>query len=122
MGRKLRATPLLTIPVSALAGPLLLRKQGPDGCSVEFDANGQRLVVGRIMAVSRGSMRQAWFWTITGSAAPGALVALSGDAESREEARAGFRAMGWHAWLGGCRARQAAGLACRGEAGGPVTA
>ncbi len=92
---------LLTLPAAALAGPLLLRRQGVDDYAVEIEAAGHgRLTVGRLMAVARGFSRRAWLWTVTGPAAPGALVALSGDAESREEAMTAFRAAwdGVRAW------------------------
>jgi hypothetical protein len=87
--------PLLTIAASALKGPLLLRQHGGAAdYSVEIAAAGQRLTVGRIMAVQRasGSERGGWLWTITGPAAPGSGIALSGEAGSVEEARRAFRA------------------------------
>jgi hypothetical protein len=87
--------PLLAIPVADLTGALLPRQHAAHDHTIEIDAGSHgRRSVGRIMVVSRatGSDRGAWFWTITGPAAPDAGVALSGDAGSLEEARLAFRA------------------------------
>jgi hypothetical protein len=84
--------PLLAIPITDLTGPLLPRQHAAHDHTIEIDASGRRLTVGRIMRVNRGSSREAWFWTITGPAPPEAGVALSGDAGSLEEARLAFRA------------------------------
>ena len=87
--------PLLSIPVTALAGPLLNRRTAADDFTIEIDAgeHGHRSV-GRIMVVihATGSDRGAWFWTITVPAAPEAGITLSGDIGSLEEARLAFRA------------------------------
>jgi hypothetical protein len=83
---------MLTLPTSALTRPLLLRRTAATDFTVEIDAGEHgRLTVGRIMRVARAAGRAAWFWTLTGPAAPGALVALSGEAATREEAMTAFR-------------------------------
>jgi hypothetical protein len=47
---------------------------------------------GRIMLVARSSGRSPFLWTITGPAAPASGVALNGEADSLEQAKAEFRA------------------------------
>lgn len=80
------------IPIDALADQLLLKNQGENDFGVHVEAGEHgRLVVGRIMRVSRASGRIAWFWTITGTAEPQAEVGLVGEAEDLEAAKAEFR-------------------------------
>ena len=85
---------MLTVPIHALTGPLLLRRHGR---AVDFgifiQLGGRRLSVGRIMAVQHatGSDRGSWLWTITGPAVPNSADSLSGDAGSLTEARTALR-------------------------------
>jgi hypothetical protein len=83
--------PLLAFPTAALAGPLLLRKQGSDDYGADLEVNGKRLVVGRIMRVARSSGRVAWFWTVTGPAAGDAGIGLVGETEDLDTAKAAVR-------------------------------
>lgn len=72
---------MLSIPATDLEGPLLPRQHGiGDDFTVAIDAGSHgRRAVGRIMRVQRatGSDRGAWFWSITGPAAPTAGIALA---------------------------------------------
>ena len=83
----------LIIQIDALAEQLLLRRNGEHDYAVEIEAGEHgRLAAGRILQVSRASGRVAWFWTITGPAAPDAGIALAGEAEDLESAKVDFRA------------------------------
>ena len=57
----------------------------------EIELWHHRLVVGRIMQVSRASGRIAWFWTVTGPAEPDAKAGFVGEAEDLDAAKAEFR-------------------------------
>lgn len=82
---------LLTIPTLAHA-PLLLRLRAPDAYEIAVEAGERgRLTVGRIMLVARSSGRSAFTWTVTGPKAPSAAVALAGEADSLDNAKADFR-------------------------------
>lgn len=85
--------PLLIIPCAALSeAALLLRRIAQDDYSVDVAASERSLlIVGRIMRVARSSVRTAWFWTITGPAAPHAGIALVGEADDLEAAKAALR-------------------------------
>jgi hypothetical protein len=81
------------IPVDALSGqPLLLKQIGANDYSIYVEADGRRLSAGRIMAVQRPDLRQAWLWTITGPAVPDSRLPIDGEAVSLEDAKAAFRA------------------------------
>ena len=83
---------LLTVPIDALADQLLARKTAENDFSIIVEAGEHgRLTVGRIMLVARASGRVAWFWTITGPAEPDAGVALVGEAEDLDGAKAALR-------------------------------
>lgn len=85
--------PLLRIPVDAFADQLLARRIASDDYSVAVEAGEHgRLSVGRIMRVARSSGRTAWFWTITGPAAPDAGVGLAGEEADLDAAKAALRA------------------------------
>ena len=74
--------PLLTIPIDALSEQLLARRTAVDDYTVAVEAGEHgRLTVRRIRLVARSSGRTAWFWTITGTAAPDVGVGLVGEAE-----------------------------------------
>lgn len=84
--------PLLTITVADLAEELLARNTGADDYSIAIQAaGGRRLPVGRIMRVARASGRSAWFWTITGPAAPDAGIGLAGEASTLDDAKGDLR-------------------------------
>ena len=86
------AIPLRTISIDAISDQLLARKttEGDYTIIVEAGEHG-RLTVGRIMLVARSSGRVAWFWTITGPAAPDAGVGLAGEADNLDAAKAALR-------------------------------
>lgn len=81
-----------SIPTDVFSDQLILKRLRPDDYSVQVDAaeNG-RLSAGRIMKVARAPGRTCWFWTVTGPAAPEAGVAMVGEAETLDEAKAEFR-------------------------------
>jgi hypothetical protein len=85
--------PLHVISIDAISDQLLARKtaEGDYTIIVEAGEHG-RLTVGRIMMVARASGRGAWFWTITGPAAPEAGVGLAGEADDLDGAKAALRA------------------------------
>lgn len=84
---------LRTVPIATIADQLLLRSIGEEDFNVMVEAGEHgRLAVGRIMRVARSSGRSPFLWTITGPAAPDSGVALDGEAESLDEAKAEFRA------------------------------
>jgi hypothetical protein len=84
--------PLLTIPIDAISDQLLARKTTENDYTIIVEAGEHgRLTVGRIMLVARASGRVAWFWTITGPAAPNSGVGLVGEAEDLDGAKAALR-------------------------------
>jgi hypothetical protein len=84
--------PPLPITDDDLSDQLLARKAGTDDYSISVQATGgRRLPVGRIMLVARASGRVAWFWTITGPAAPDAGIELAGEAQTLDEAKTDLR-------------------------------
>jgi hypothetical protein len=84
--------PLLTVAIDSLSDDLLARKTADDDYTISIDAGAHgRLTVGRIMRVARASGRVAFFWTITGPAAPEAGIGLVGEADNLEDAKAALR-------------------------------
>ncbi len=80
------------LSVAALSDQLLLRRTAPGDYAVLVEAGEHgRLTVGRIMRVNRASGRTAYFWTITGPAAPEAQVGLVGEEDDLDAAKAAFR-------------------------------
>jgi len=85
--------PLLTVQIDAIAEQLLARKTAENDFTISVEAGEHgRLTVGRIMLVARSSGRVAWFWTITGPAAPEAGIGLVGEADDLDGAKAALRA------------------------------
>jgi hypothetical protein len=84
--------PLLPISIDAISDHLLARKTAENDFTIIVEAGEHgRLTVGRIMLVARASGRAAWFWTITGPAAPGAGVGLAGEADDLDGAKSALR-------------------------------
>jgi hypothetical protein len=81
--------------------PLILRRVPTPGFE-DYRVLADGLNAGRIMQVDRSYNRKAWLWTLTGPycGAPELSIATSGEVETLEAAKDGFRTAfdAWLAW------------------------